>query len=103
MYQAPFLQSFIDVNLANTVTGFSGTKNTMVYLVGTLNGNTFTVDNDIHGGERTGGFGSTGNTNIFTKEEFTPNLFNNGNFDSADIIQNDIVTDSRPEWDKGIL
>lgn len=39
--------SFIDINLANTVTGFSGTKNTMVYLVGTLNGNTFTVDNDI--------------------------------------------------------
>ncbi len=36
----------------------------------------FTVDNDIHGGERMGGFGST--DKIFTKEEFTPNLFGNG-------------------------
>lgn len=34
----------------------------------------FTVDNDTHGGKRMGGFGST--NKIFTKEEFTPNLFN---------------------------
>lgn len=33
----------------------------------------FTVDNDTHGGERIGGFGST--DKIFTKEEFAPNLF----------------------------
>ena len=36
----------------------------------------FTVDNDTHGGERMGGFGST--DKIFTKEEFAPNLFNKG-------------------------
>ena len=36
----------------------------------------FTVDNDTHGGERMGGFGST--DKIFTKEEFAPNLFGNG-------------------------
>lgn len=39
----------------------------------------FTVDNDTHGGIRKGGFGST------------------------DIIQNDIIMDSHPEWDNGIL
>lgn len=39
----------------------------------------FTIDNDIHGGVRSGGFGST------------------------DIIQNDIVMDTRPEWDNSIL
>lgn len=33
----------------------------------------FTVNNDVHGGERIGGFGST--DKIFTKEEFAPNLF----------------------------
>jgi len=36
----------------------------------------FTVNNDTHGGERMGGFGST--DKIFTKEEFAPNLFDNG-------------------------
>lgn len=36
----------------------------------------FTIDNDIHGGKRVGGFGST--DKIFTKEEFAPNLFGDG-------------------------
>lgn len=39
----------------------------------------FTVDNDIHGGKRIGGFGST------------------------DTIQNGIVMDTRPNWETGIL
>lgn len=45
-YQNLFTSNY-DVNLATTVTGFSGTKNQIVYLVGTLSGTTFSVDPDI--------------------------------------------------------
>ena len=61
----------------------------------------FIVDNDTHGGERKGGFGSTDNINIFTKEEFMPNLFNHET--DANIIQNDIVMNTRPDWETGVL
>lgn len=63
----------------------------------------FTVDNDTHGGERKGGFGSTDNINIFTKEEFMPNLFNNGTSFTNNIIRNGIVMNTHPDWETGVL